>query len=189
MRIEHSWRLAMPLVLIVLALIGGMWWWGFDFGQIPRRVQPQGGRRRSARRSRPKRDQLQGRQRAAARQDDASSKASSAMARGAQATLVAADARAAERERAAQGGARLPADSSFATASKQGGDLDPAALGRARRATTPSATACWSCAAASRRDEFAGRADACRRIWSSEDGTDDDRRCPTTSRRPRRRCS
>jgi hypothetical protein len=33
-RIEHSWRLKIPLVLIVLALIGGMWWWGFDFGQF-----------------------------------------------------------------------------------------------------------------------------------------------------------
>jgi hypothetical protein len=33
-RIEHSWRLKIPLLLIVLALIGGMWWWGFDFGQI-----------------------------------------------------------------------------------------------------------------------------------------------------------
>jgi len=25
-RIEHSWRLKIPLLLIVLALIGGMWW-------------------------------------------------------------------------------------------------------------------------------------------------------------------
>ena len=33
-RIEHSWRLKIPLLLIVLALIGGMWWWGFDFGQF-----------------------------------------------------------------------------------------------------------------------------------------------------------
>lgn len=33
-RIEHSWRLKIPLVLILLALIGGMWWWGFDFGQF-----------------------------------------------------------------------------------------------------------------------------------------------------------
>src|SRR6476661_3060341 len=33
-RIEHSWRLKIPLVLIVMALIGGMWWWGFNFGQF-----------------------------------------------------------------------------------------------------------------------------------------------------------
>ncbi len=33
-RIEHSWKLKIPLVLILLALIGGMWWWGFDFGQF-----------------------------------------------------------------------------------------------------------------------------------------------------------
>ena len=33
-RIEHSWRLKIPLLMIVLALIGGMWWWGFDFGQF-----------------------------------------------------------------------------------------------------------------------------------------------------------
>jgi hypothetical protein len=33
-RIEHSWRLKIPLVLILVGLIGGMWWWGFDFGRF-----------------------------------------------------------------------------------------------------------------------------------------------------------
>ncbi|MEP6998111.1 MAG: DUF6776 family protein [Betaproteobacteria bacterium] len=33
-RIEHSWRLKIPLALILIALVGGMWWWGFDFGQF-----------------------------------------------------------------------------------------------------------------------------------------------------------
>ena len=33
-RIEHSWRLKIPLVLMLVALIGGMWWWGFDFGRF-----------------------------------------------------------------------------------------------------------------------------------------------------------
>ncbi|MGH8799670.1 MAG: hypothetical protein ACREX7_05440, partial [Casimicrobiaceae bacterium] len=33
-RIEHSWRLKIPLALILVALIGGMWWWGFDFGRF-----------------------------------------------------------------------------------------------------------------------------------------------------------
>lgn len=33
-RIEHSWRLKIPLTLLLLALVGGMWWWGFDFGRF-----------------------------------------------------------------------------------------------------------------------------------------------------------
>jgi hypothetical protein len=33
-RIEHSWRLKIPLALILLGLVAGMWWWGFDFGQF-----------------------------------------------------------------------------------------------------------------------------------------------------------
>ena len=33
-RSEHTWRLKIPLVLVLLALIGGMWWWGFDFGRF-----------------------------------------------------------------------------------------------------------------------------------------------------------
>ncbi|HEY2862587.1 MAG TPA: DUF6776 family protein [Casimicrobiaceae bacterium] len=33
-RIEHTWRLKIPLALILLGLVAGMWWWGFDFGQF-----------------------------------------------------------------------------------------------------------------------------------------------------------
>ena len=33
-RIEHSWRLKVPLTLLVIALVAGMWWWGFDFGRL-----------------------------------------------------------------------------------------------------------------------------------------------------------
>lgn len=33
-RIEHSWRLKIPLFLVLVALVGGMWWWGFDFGRF-----------------------------------------------------------------------------------------------------------------------------------------------------------
>lgn len=33
-RIEHSWRLKIPLALVLIALVGGMWWWGFDFGRF-----------------------------------------------------------------------------------------------------------------------------------------------------------
>jgi hypothetical protein len=33
-RIEHSWRLKIPLAVILVALVGGMWWWGFDFGRF-----------------------------------------------------------------------------------------------------------------------------------------------------------
>lgn len=33
-RIEHTWRLKIPLVLVLVALIIGMWWWGFDFGRF-----------------------------------------------------------------------------------------------------------------------------------------------------------
>ena len=33
-RSEHTWRLKIPLVLVLVALIAGMWWWGFDFGRF-----------------------------------------------------------------------------------------------------------------------------------------------------------
>src|SRR5689334_21489262 len=33
-RSEHTWRLKIPLVLILVAVIAGTWWWGFDFGRF-----------------------------------------------------------------------------------------------------------------------------------------------------------
>src|SRR5689334_2721708 len=33
-RTHLSWRWKMPALLALLALVGGMWWWGFDFGQF-----------------------------------------------------------------------------------------------------------------------------------------------------------
>jgi hypothetical protein len=33
-RTQLGWKLRIALVGILIALIGGMWWWGFDFGQI-----------------------------------------------------------------------------------------------------------------------------------------------------------
>jgi hypothetical protein len=33
-RTHLSWRWRLPALLALVALIAGMWWWGFDFGQI-----------------------------------------------------------------------------------------------------------------------------------------------------------
>ncbi|HEV3240600.1 MAG TPA: DUF6776 family protein [Casimicrobiaceae bacterium] len=33
-RTHLSWRWRLPALLAMLALIAGMWWWGFDFGQF-----------------------------------------------------------------------------------------------------------------------------------------------------------
>jgi hypothetical protein len=33
-RTHLSWRWRLPALLVVVGLIVGMWWWGFDFGQI-----------------------------------------------------------------------------------------------------------------------------------------------------------
>lgn len=33
-RTHLSWRWKVPALLLSLALVAGMWWWGFDFGQI-----------------------------------------------------------------------------------------------------------------------------------------------------------
>jgi hypothetical protein len=33
-RTHLSWRWRVPALLALVALIGGMWWWGFDFGQF-----------------------------------------------------------------------------------------------------------------------------------------------------------
>src|SRR5450432_3835876 len=33
-RTHLSWRWKVPALLLSLGLIAGMWWWGFDFGQI-----------------------------------------------------------------------------------------------------------------------------------------------------------
>ena len=33
-RTHLSWRWKIPALLALLILIGGMWWWGFDFGQF-----------------------------------------------------------------------------------------------------------------------------------------------------------
>jgi hypothetical protein len=33
-RTHLSWRWKAPALLVVLAVIAGMWWWGFDFGQF-----------------------------------------------------------------------------------------------------------------------------------------------------------
>ena len=33
-RTHLSWRWKIPALLALVALVGGMWWWGFDFGQF-----------------------------------------------------------------------------------------------------------------------------------------------------------
>ncbi len=33
-RTHLSWRWKVPALFALLALVGGMWWWGFDFGQF-----------------------------------------------------------------------------------------------------------------------------------------------------------
>ena len=33
-RTHLSWRWKIPALLALVGLVGGMWWWGFDFGQI-----------------------------------------------------------------------------------------------------------------------------------------------------------
>jgi len=33
-RTQLSWRWKFPALCVILALIAGMWWWGFDFGQF-----------------------------------------------------------------------------------------------------------------------------------------------------------
>jgi hypothetical protein len=33
-RTHLSWRWKIPVTLALVLLIGGMWWWGFDFGQL-----------------------------------------------------------------------------------------------------------------------------------------------------------
>jgi hypothetical protein len=33
-RTHLSWRWRIPALLVLIALTAGMWWWGFDFGQI-----------------------------------------------------------------------------------------------------------------------------------------------------------
>jgi hypothetical protein len=33
-RTHLSWRWKLPALAVLLALVAGMWWWGFDFGQI-----------------------------------------------------------------------------------------------------------------------------------------------------------
>lgn len=33
-RTHLSWRWRVPILAVALALIAGMWWWGFDFGQF-----------------------------------------------------------------------------------------------------------------------------------------------------------
>jgi len=33
-RTHLSWRWKLPALLALLLVIGGMWWWGFDFGQL-----------------------------------------------------------------------------------------------------------------------------------------------------------
>ncbi len=33
-RTHLSWRWRVPVIAALLAIIGGMWWWGFDFGQL-----------------------------------------------------------------------------------------------------------------------------------------------------------
>jgi len=33
-RAHLSWRWKVPALLVLLAIVGGMWWWGFDFGQF-----------------------------------------------------------------------------------------------------------------------------------------------------------
>ena len=33
-RTQLGWKLRIALVCTLVALVGGMWWWGFDFGQI-----------------------------------------------------------------------------------------------------------------------------------------------------------
>ena len=33
-RTRLSWRWRLPAILGVLALVAGMWWWGFDFGKF-----------------------------------------------------------------------------------------------------------------------------------------------------------
>ena len=33
-RTQLSWRWKFPALCVILALISGMWWWGFDFGQF-----------------------------------------------------------------------------------------------------------------------------------------------------------
>jgi hypothetical protein len=33
-RTHLSWRWKIPVMLALVLLIGGMWWWGFDFGQL-----------------------------------------------------------------------------------------------------------------------------------------------------------
>ena len=68
---------------------------------------------------------------------------------------------------------------------KQGDDLDPAALGRARAATMRITTACSSCAAASPIDDSSGQLDAAGDICADRTAGGDHRRCPTTSRTQR----
>jgi hypothetical protein len=33
-RTHLSWRWKVPALMVLLALVAGMWWWGFDFGQF-----------------------------------------------------------------------------------------------------------------------------------------------------------
>ena len=175
-------------LLALVALIGGHVVVGLRLRPDLRRRSTARRSRRGWRRSRPRRRGSRSEAREL-RTRTSQLESDLAMSRGAQQALTQPDDRARRRERAAQGGARVPAEARVR--------LEQA--GRARRssgwpssasATARIATACWWCAAASREDDFEGHVvlQASREPGRRHAPTDR-RRCPTTSRTPRRRSS
>ena len=174
------------VLVALLAVIGGMWWWGFDFGQIF------GGFNRKeveARLVTLEADAAKFRAEAsgAARAQHRRSNASSRMTRGAQEALDPAGQRALRRERAAQGGARVPAKARVRLEQDVGLQIQ-------RLAVEPDGEDMWRYSllivrGGSPKDEFVGNVVLQATVAAARtgDAAQDRSSCPRTSRRPRRR--
>ena len=121
------WRVVVGIVL--LAVVGGMWWWGFDFGQIF------GGFNRKeieAKLALLEDDNARVRADAAQlRARNSQLESELAMTQGAQTTLSKQTTELAERERPIEGGAHVPAEARRRF-EQAGRAVDPAAYGRTR---------------------------------------------------------
>ncbi len=147
-RTHLSWPWRAVVVAALVAVIGGMWWWGFDFGQIL------GGLNR--REIEEKIVSLEA-EAARLRAETARAAAKSAQprkrardARGRAVDAVEAGRRPAERELPAQGRARVPAEAGRRL-EPAGRAVDPAPRGRAPARRRVPLQPCWWCAAATRR--------------------------------------
>ena len=147
-----------------LALIAGMWWWGFDFGQIFGGFNRKEVEARMTGRSRAEAGELRGEAARAARPQHAARKRARDDARQQQALSRQAT-ELAERERAAQGGARVPAAARRRLRASRSGSRSSASPSSAKRDGRVALQHAGRARRQSASDEFDGHARRCRRRY------------------------